>query len=142
MRHVRIGHVVALAEPERFELVGCLAVHVATGVIGGTRSGGRRSVSQVALCSCLIGLRPLAEEHWDSYRCQYPDDDHDDQKLDEGEATFVARHLLHLPQPLAKPVQHRMSPLCDACSCCFPTMLLGPLYFVLDSFSKFFRGIA
>src|SRR5215207_11137059 len=111
MRHVRIGHVVALAEPERFELVGCLAVHVATGVIGGTRSGGCRSVSQVALCSCLIGLRPLAEEHRDGDGGQDADNDHDDQKLDEGEASLFPPYLMKLIKPLRKKMQHVLPPV-------------------------------
>jgi hypothetical protein len=46
------------------------------------------------------------------------DDDHDDQKLDEDEASLVAADLLHLPQLPGRPVQHTPSSLLfpPACS--------------------------
>jgi hypothetical protein len=71
------------------------------------RSGG--AVSQVALGGGLVGAVLLGEEDRAGDRGEDAHDDHDDQKLDEGESALVPLTLL-LFQTASQPVEHLSAP--------------------------------
>src|SRR5215218_6951375 len=102
-------HVIGLVESESRDISHSSAGCVVTAVLDGARRCGGGGVSQVALGRSLPRPLPLLEERRYRDGGEDADDDHDDQKLDEGEASFVAAHLLHFPEPLDEKVKHTLS---------------------------------
>lgn len=105
-------------------------------IVGGAGCSSRSNIPKIAFYRCDTSAIALTKKNRNSDGGQYPDDDHDDQKLDQGEAPLVPFHLLYVPQPLAEPLKHVCSLLC----CWMLLLLLSPLFRTPDTFFGRFSG--
>src|SRR5215213_6460114 len=107
--HIVKVHVVGLVKAERRDIGHRSTGHVATAVLDGARRCGGGGVSQVALGRSLPRPLPLLEERRYRDGGEDADDDHDDQKLDEGEAPLIPLYLVKLLEPLDEKLKHTLS---------------------------------